>query len=167
LMYIPKNVNDITFSQYTQAVNGVTYTYTPAQQAAALEQFINNSPYLKAHRGQFAERNAAFQPWYNRIDFNFLQDFYFMVGKTKHTLEFSATIINLPNLLNKYWGIQQNALTTSPLTFVGYNLPNTTATANVPYYNLRQFNGKLVTTPFIDATSGTTWSMLLGLKYKF
>jgi len=167
LMYIPKNVNDITFSQYTQAVNGVTYTYTPAQQASALEQFINASPYLKAHRGQFAERNAAFQPWYNRIDFNFLQDFYFMSGKTKHTLEFSATIINLPNLLNKYWGIQQNALTTSPLTFVGFNLPNTTATANVPYYNLRQVNGKLVNTPFIDATSGTTWSMLLGLKYKF
>jgi hypothetical protein len=167
LMYIPKNVNDITFSQYTQSVNGVTYTYTAAQQAAALEQFINNSPYLKAHRGQFAERNAAFSPWYNRVDFNFLQDFYIMSGKTKHTLEFSAVIINLPNLLNRYWGIQQNALTTSPLTFVGYNLQATPATANVPYYNLRQVNGKLVNTPFIDATSGTTWSMLLGLKYKF
>jgi len=167
LMYIPKNVNDLTFSQYTQAVNGVTYTYTPAQQAAALDQFINASPYLKAHRGQFAERNAAFSPWYNRVDFNFLQDIYIMSGKTKHTLEFSAVIINLPNLLNKYWGIQQNALTTSPLTFVGYNLPGTAANTNVPYYNLRQVNGKLVNTPFIDATSGTTWSMLLGLKYKF
>ena len=167
LMYIPKNVNDITFSQFTQTVNGVTYTYTPAQQAAALEQFINASPYLRAHRGQFAERNAAFQPWYNRVDFNFLQDFYIMSGKTRHTLEFSAAIINLPNLLNQYWGIQQNALTTSPLTFVGYNLPGTAATANVPYYNLRQIGGKLVNTPFIDATSNTTWSMLLGLKYKF
>jgi hypothetical protein len=167
LMYIPKNVNDITFSQFTQTVNGVTFTYTPAQQAAALEQFINASPYLRAHRGQFAERNAAFQPWYNRVDFNFLQDFYIMSGKTRHTLEFSAAIINLPNLLNQYWGIQQNALTTSPLTFVGYNLPGTAATANVPYYNLRQIGGKLVSTPFIDATSNTTWSMLLGLKYKF
>ncbi|MGI4803403.1 MAG: carboxypeptidase regulatory-like domain-containing protein, partial [Janthinobacterium lividum] len=49
LMYIPKNVNDITFMQTTAVVNGVTYTYTPAQQAAALEQFINNSPYLKKH----------------------------------------------------------------------------------------------------------------------
>ncbi len=167
LMYIPRNVNDITFSQYTQTVNGVTYTYTPAQQAAALEQFINASPYLKAHRGQFAERNAAFQPWYNRVDFNFLQAFYIISGKTKQTIEFSPVINNLPNLLNQYWGIQQNALTTSPLTFVGYNLPGAAATTNVPYYNLRNINGKLVNTPFIDATSGTTWSMLLGLKYKF
>ncbi len=167
LMYIPANVNDITFAQFTQTVNGITYTYTPAQQAAALEQFINASPYLKAHRGQYAERNAAFQPWYNRVDFNFLQDVYIMTGKTKHVLEFSAVIQNLPNFLDKYWGIHQNALTTSPLTFVGYNLPNTAATANVPYYNLRQINGKLVNTPFIDATSGTTWSLLIGLKYKF
>lgn len=176
LMYIPKSTNDIAFQQYTASVNGVTYTYTAAQQAAALEQFINSSPYLKAHRGQFAERNAAFLPWYNRVDLNFLQDVYITTGKTRHTLEFSATIINLPNLLDKYWGIQQSALTTSPLTFAGYNLPlatpggtvaATTATANVPYYNLRQINGKLVNTPFIDATSNTTWSMLLGLKYKF
>ena len=176
LMYIPKNVTDLAFAQYTTTVNGVTYTYTPQQQAAALDQFINSSPYLKAHRGQFAERNAAFSPWYNRVDLNFLQDVYITTGKTRHTLEFSATIINLPNLLDKYWGIQQVALTTSPLTFAGYNLPlataggtvaTTAATANVPYYNLRQINGKLVNTPFIDATSGTTWSMLLGLKYKF
>jgi len=167
LMYIPLNVNDITFSQYSQTVNGVTYTYTPAQQAAALEQFINASPYLKAHRGQYAQRNAAFQPWYNRVDFNFLQDVYITSGKTRHVLEFSAVIQNLPNLLDKYWGIHQNPLTTSPLTFVGYNLPGTAATTNVPYYNLRQVNGKLVNTPFIDATSGTTWSLLIGLKYKF
>ncbi len=176
LMYIPKNVNDITFSQYTATVNGVTYTYTPAQQAAALEQFINNSPYLKNHRGRFAERNAAFLPWYNRVDFNFLQDFYIQSGKTRHTLEFSAVIQNLPNLLNRYWGILQQVTYSSPLTWAGYNLPlsttgataaSTVATANTPYYNTRQLNGQLVTTPFMNATSNTTWSLLLGLKYKF
>lgn len=176
LMYIPKNINDIAFSQYTAVVNGVTYTYTPAQQAAALQQFINNSPYLRKHRGEFAQRNAAFLPWYNRVDFNFLQDFYIQSGKTRHTLQFSAVVQNLPNLLNRYWGIQQLASMTSPLTWAGYNLPatatgataaSTVATANTPYYNMRQLNGQLVTTPFLNAATNTTWSLLLGLKYKF
>lgn len=162
LMYIPKNVNDITFVSSTATVNGITYTYTPAQQAAALSQFINNSPYLQKHQGQFAQRNAAFLPWYNRVDLNFLQDFYITTGKnhTKNILEFSAVVQNLPNLLDRYWGIQQTTTTTSPVTFVGYN-------GNTPTYTLRQINGKLVNTPFMDATSGTTWSLLIGVKYKF
>jgi hypothetical protein len=163
LMYIPANASETNFAQYTTTVNGITYTYTPAQQAAALEQFINNSPYLKNHRGQFAERNAAFLPWYNRIDANFLQDFYIETGKNhqRNTLEFSAVIQNLPNLLNKYWGIQQITTNTSPLTFTGYDANNH------PIYNMRQINGKLYNTPFQDATSATTWSLLLGVKYKF
>jgi len=166
LMYIPKNSTDIAFVQTTAVVNGVTYTYTPAQQAAALEAFINNSSYLKSHRGQFAERNAAFLPWFNRVDFNFLQDVYINTGKTRHTLEFSAVIQNLPNLIDKYWGIQQTTTLTNPLKFVGYTA-GANGALNVPTYNMGNINGKLVTTPFQDATSNTTWSMLLGLKYKF
>lgn len=160
LMYIPKNVNDITFVPTTTSVNGITYTYTAAQQAAALDQFINNSSYLKEHRGQFAERNAAFIPWFNRVDFNFLQDFYIVTGKTKHTLEFSAVMQNFTNFINRYWGIQQTTTITNPLRFVGYS-------GNTPTYNMTQTNGKLVTTPYQDATSNTTWSLLIGLKYKF
>jgi hypothetical protein len=160
LMYIPKNSTDLTFVQTTASVNGVTYTYTPQQQAAALEAFINNSSYLKSHRGQFAERNAAFLPWFNRVDFNFLQDVYIQTGKTRHTLEFSAVIQNLSNLIDRYWGIQQTTTLVNPVKFVGY-------VGNVPTYNMGNINGKLVNTPFQDATSNTTWSLLLGLKYKF
>jgi len=162
LMYIPKRASELTFSQYTATVNGVTYTYTPQQQQAAFEQFINNSPYLSKHRGQYAERNAAFLPWYNRVDANLLQDFYIMSGKTKHTLELSATVINLPNLLSKYWGIQKQVTYSNPLTYTAIDANG------VPTYNLRQLNGKLVNTPFQDATtSATTWSLLIGAKYIF
>ncbi|PTS97579.1 cell envelope biogenesis protein OmpA [Pedobacter sp. HMWF019] len=161
LMYIPKRASDLKFTQYTATVNGVAYTYTPQQQAAALEQFINNSPYLSKHRGQYADRNAAFSPWYNRIDANILQDFYINTGGTKHTLQLSAVVINLPNLLSKYWGIRQFNTTNSPLTY-------TSIDANgVPAYNLRQFNGKLITQPYQNAASGTTWSLLIGAKYMF
>jgi hypothetical protein len=162
LMYIPKKASELTFTQYNQTVNGVVYTYTPAQQAAALEQFIKNTPYLNSHRGQYAQRNAAFLPWYNRIDANILQDFYIMAGGQKHTLQISAVVQNLPNLLNKYWGIQKIATFTSPLTYV-----STDANTNVPTYNMRQLNGELVTTPFVNATTATTWSLLIGAKYIF
>lgn len=161
LMYIPKRASDMSFTQYTTTVNGVLYTYTPQQQAAALEEFINNTPYLKKHRGEYAQRNAAFLPWYNRVDANILQDFYVKSGKTTHTLEFSAVVQNFSNMLSKYWGIQKLATYTSPLTY-------TSVDANgVPSFNMRQLNGKLVTTPWTDATVNTTWSLLIGAKYTF
>ena len=161
LMFIPKRASDLSFTQYTANVNGVLYTYTPQQQAAALEEFINNTPYLKNHRGQYAQRNAAFLPWYNSLDANILQDFYIKSGKTTHTLEISAVVKNFANMLSKYWGIQQIATYTNPLTY-------TSIDANgVPSYNLRQLNGKLVTTPWTDQSVGTTWSLLIGAKYIF
>ena len=161
LMYIPKKASEINFTQYNATVNGVVYTYTPQQQQAALEQFIKNSPYLRNHRGQYAQRNAAFAPWYNRVDANLLQDFSIMAGGKKHTLQFSAVVLNVPNLLNKNWGIQKMTTFANPLTYLSTDANNT------PVYNMRQLNGKLVSTPFVDATANTTWSLLIGAKYIF
>ncbi|WP_316837081.1 TonB-dependent receptor [Pedobacter nutrimenti] len=162
LMYIPKRASEIKFTQFTATVNGVAYTYTPQQQAAAFEQFIKNTPYLNSHRGQYAERNAAFLPWYNRVDANILQDFYINANGKKHTLQLSAVVLNLPNLLSKYWGIQKTLVTNSPLTYGSIDANG------VPTYTLRQFNGQLVTQPFQNvATASTTWSLLIGAKYIF
>ncbi|WP_199118951.1 TonB-dependent receptor [Pedobacter sp. ASV28] len=162
LMYIPRNASEMNFTQYTATVNGVGYTYTKEQQAAAFEQFINNTPYLKKNRGKYAQRNAAFLPWYNRIDANILQDFYIKTGNTKHTLQLSAVVVNLPNLLSKYWGIQKIATYNNPITYLS------TDANGVPSYNMRNLDGKLVTQPFRDATTAsTTWSLLIGAKYIF
>ncbi len=162
LMYIPKRASELNFSQYTATVNGVAYTYTPQQQQAALEQFINNSPYLRKHRGQFAQRNAAFAPWYNRVDAKINQDFFIRSGSQTHTLEITASVLNLPNLLSKYWGIQQTTTYINPLTYISID------NNGVPTYNMRQLNGTLVNNPFMNvATNSTTWSLLLGAKYIF
>jgi hypothetical protein len=162
LMYIPRKASELTFAPYSATVNGVVYNYTSAQQAAALEQFINNTPYLRKHRGEYAQRNAAFLPWYNRVDASILQDFYIKTGNTKHTLQLSAVVINLPNLLNKYWGVQQQVTYSNPLSYINIDANG------VPSYNMRQLNGKLVTQPFQDvATAATTWSLLIGAKYIF
>ncbi len=163
LMFVPKKASDLTFEQYSATVGGVTYTYTPDQQAAALERFINNSPYLSKRRGQYAERNAAITQWYNDISARFIQEFYLKAGKSKHTLQFTADINNLPNLLNRFWGIQKGVTTSQPLAFRNYDANG------VPVYRMQyNNNGALYTTPFQNFYSASsTWSMQLGVRYIF
>ncbi|MBN9297857.1 MAG: TonB-dependent receptor [Filimonas sp.] len=162
LMFIPNSAQDLNFEQYSQTVNGVVYTFTAQQQAAALDKFINNSSYLSKHRGEYAGRYAARYPWYNRVDARFLQEFYINSGKTKHTLQFSADILNLPNLLNKYWGGTPFYSVNNPLVYRSVNANNQ------PVYRMANQNGLLVTNPFgTSQTTSSTWGLQLGLKYFF
>jgi hypothetical protein len=162
LMYIPNKATELQFEDYTATVNGVTYSYTAQQQAAAFDKFINNTPYLKNRRGKYTERNGAAMPWYSNLAAKFLQDFYLRTGKTKHTLQFSADILNLPNLLNRYWGIQKSTTTSSPISFSKYDATGT------PVYRMQQTGGVLYTKPYQQLLSASsTWSMQLGLRYSF
>ena len=167
LMYIPKDRSEMNFAEYTlkDKAGNVTHRFTPEQQADAFEQFINNSPYLSKNRGQYAERSGALLPWYNRLDARFLQDFYITTGKnnTKHTLQFSADVLNLPNMINKNWGIEQRFVTANPLTFKEIDKDT-----NQPVYNFQNQNGELVTESFEDViTTSSTWRLQLGLRYSF
>ncbi|WP_242927783.1 TonB-dependent receptor [Pontibacter vulgaris] len=166
LMYIPNNASEMNFAAYEikDKAGNIVNSYTPEQQAAAFEQFINNSSYLKNNRGQYAERNAALTPWYNKLDVRFLQDFYIETGEknTKHTLQFTADILNAANLINKNWGIQQRYITNNPLQYRSINGDGE------PVYILQNINGELVTEHIQDNIStSSTWSMQLGLRYSF
>jgi len=167
LMYIYAKGSDVPFVDQTQTVGGVTSVkYSVAQQQAAYDQLIANTPYLKKHAGQYAERNSALTPWYNRVDARFLQDFYVTTGNTKHTLQFSVDVINLPNLLSKDWGIRDLYIINNPLT------RRSSAGAASPTYNLAEVTQdgtkQLITSPFQKNTSfSTTWGMQLGLRYMF
>lgn len=160
LMYIYPKGSDVPFADFKNA-NG-TVKYTIAQQQAAYDQFISNTKYLKKHEGQYAERNSALTPWYNRVDARFLQDFFIEAGGVKHTLEFSVDVLNLPNLLNRNWGSKDLFTINNPLTKKSVD-----ANGN-PLYNLAEFNKALVTTPFQkNYTTLSTWGMQLGLRYIF
>lgn len=164
LMYIPRK-GETNFAAYTTGTGANAVTYTVAQQQEALETFIGNTPYLRKHRGQFAQRNAALLPWFHKVDVRFLQDIYVNTGSNggKQTLQFSADITNFANLLNKNWGTYQRTIVNNPLTFKSID-PAT----NRPIYNLANANGQLVTTPFQDNLSVTsTYSIQLGLRYIF
>lgn len=163
LMYIPKNVGEMNFQAYSATVNGNPVSFTVEDQEEAFEKFIRNSDYLSDHRGEFAERNGALRPWYNRLDLRFLQDFYLIAGKnrTKHTLQLSVDIFNFGNMLNKNWGVQDVTVTTNPLQLQSI-------TADAPLYRLQHINGELVTKPFQqNISTASTWSMQVGVRYIF
>ncbi|MBC3540053.1 TonB-dependent receptor [Rufibacter sp. H-1] len=160
LMYIPRNSSEINFEAYTS--NGVTYTVQ--QQEEAFEKFINNTPYLKNHRGEYAERNAALIPWFNRVSMRFMQDFFIETGanNTKHTLQLSVDVQNLPNLLNRSWGIQERYITNNPLVYRSINAENE------PVYRLQNINNTLVTNPYENTIStSSTYSIQVGARYLF
>ena len=165
LMYIYAKGSNVPFVDFTQTVSGVTSVkYTVAQQQAAYDQLVANTPYLKKHAGQYAERNSAFTPWYNRVDARLLQDFYVRTGGTKHTLQFSVDVINLPNFLSRDWGIRDLYILNNPLT------RKSSGGAASPTFNLSEnpTTKQLMNTPFQKNTSfSTTWGMQLGLRYIF
>ncbi|MES2418118.1 MAG: carboxypeptidase regulatory-like domain-containing protein [Bacteroidota bacterium] len=163
LMYIPRT-GETRFEQYVQGTGATAVTFTVAQQEQAFEQFINNSPYLKKHRGEFASRNAALLPWFNKVDLRLLQDVFINTGKnaTKQTLQFSVDVLNAGNLINKNWGTYQRTILNNPLTYRSIDA------ANKPTYRLQNVSNQLVTNPFQDLISPTsTYSIQLGLRYIF
>ncbi|GAC1592142.1 MAG: carboxypeptidase regulatory-like domain-containing protein [Ginsengibacter sp.] len=117
LMYIYKKGTDVPFVVFKNA-DGST-KYTVAQQQAAYDQFIASNSYLKRHAGQYAERNSALAPWYNRVDARILQDIFINAFGQRNTLQFSADIINLPNLISKTMGVHSFTTVTNPLSFKG------------------------------------------------
>ncbi|WP_303312095.1 carboxypeptidase regulatory-like domain-containing protein [Hymenobacter sp. BT730] len=100
LFYIPRNESEISLVAPTGD------NRTPSQIWADLDYFISQDDYLSKHRGEYAERNAARTPWTHQFDFRIAQNFNFLAGGKKNSLELSLDIINAGNLLNKDWGRQ-------------------------------------------------------------
>ena len=167
LMYIYAKGSDVPFVPVYNPDGSVKYSV--AAQQAAYDQLVSNDPYLRKHKGQYAERNSAVTPWYNRIDMRFLQDFFVKTGSVKHTLQFSVDVLNVPNLLNKDWGIKQYTALGSATNFINnpLSLKAVDATGH-PTYTLAEFKKQLITTPFQkDISTFSTWGMQLGLRYIF
>jgi hypothetical protein len=160
LMYIYKSGKDVNFVDVKNADNSIKYSIAAQQQA--YDQFVANSAYLTRHKGQYAERSSAYTPWYHRLDMRFLQDFIVTTGSVKNTLQFSLDIVNLPNLINKDWGIKQLTTLNNPLTL------KTIDATGKPSFTWAEFNKQLVTAPFQQNVSTlSTWGMQLGLRYIF
>jgi hypothetical protein len=166
-MYIPRNQGDIELVK-----DFATDPRTPDQEWQQLDAFINQDKYLKNHRGEFAERNGVILPYFKRLDFKAIQDFYVMVGKSKNTIEVSLDIINVGNLLNKNWGLYQDAFngnnfgSVTILSYKGIDAATGHATYSFPYLNKNSQTP--VTSSFInDSSQLSRWQAQLGLRYLF
>jgi hypothetical protein len=165
LIYIPTvaELQQMQFVSHTQ--NGVSYDQTA--QRNLFEAYIQQDKYLRAHRGQYAERNGAQLPWLNRVDLKFAQDIFTNVGKTKNTLQFTVDIFNFGNLLNPSWGKLKSINNSSIL--IPQNVSSLIPSgAVVPTFKLATAQNEMITRTFRDNVSiFSTYSMQFGLRYNF
>lgn len=148
--------SDIKFSDLVIG----TKTITAAQQATAWDAYVSQDQYLSASKGKFVERNGGLLPWLHRFDLRLLQDVAQNIGKNKHTLQISADILNIGNMINPAWGIRKQ-MTVSNGGLLRYNAANGT-------YNFNAVNGILPVESFRPIVStATTWGMQLGVRYSF
>ena len=170
LIYVPTNATDMKFATVTSGSGASLVTFTPEQQQAAYNIYIDNNPYLKVRRGQYAERNGAYFPWLNRFNFSLVQEVYFKVGvkQMKNTLQFRFDILNAGNMLNNKWGVGTVSTTNSPLTIASIDA------AGLPTYKLRtqvqSEDGKtiLLRDSFVKSiTIDNVWQAQFGIRYIF
>jgi hypothetical protein len=156
LMYIPRTKDELLWD-------------TPAD-ADAYFEFAAKDPYLTKNAGKYAERNAAYMPWFNRFDLRFLQDVKINAKGVQNKLQFSADILNFGNMLNSGWGLRQeltlrtNASNNNfPLQVVGKD-----AATGMLKVRMQKIGGEYVKEPFQDPSSVSgTWGLQIGIRYFF
>ncbi len=161
LLYIPNGPGEIIFEDVLNSDR--TVKYTAQQQSDAFFNYIDQDTYLSNNKGQYAERNGALAPWYNRIDFRVLQDFYLNVGGKRNTIQVGLDILNLPNLLKSSWGVRQRTAINN-----GALLQYRSLKDGQPVYRLSEVGGALPTETFQNVVSAsTTWGAQASLRYIF
>jgi hypothetical protein len=162
LIFVPNKASDLTFEQF----NVGTDTFTTAKQAIAYDKFIDQDGYLKNRRGKYAERNGVIFPWLHRFDFSVAQDFYVKVGGKKNAIQVRFDILNVGNLLNNEWGVNNFLTTDRPLTY------RSVSTDGTPKYRMatQVKDGKtvLLTDTFQKSTAlSQAWAAQLTIRYTF
>ncbi len=154
LFFIPNKATDLTFVNTTIAGT----VYTPAQQAEALDKFIDQDPYLKNRRGQYAERNGAILPWLNSFDLSLIQEFHVKAFGKRNTFQVRADIQNFGNLINSNWGIGQFTNNISPVAFASVSA------TGVPSYRV---NSQTIRKASADGKSTTSTVGLLNESFQY
>ncbi len=156
LLFVPANSSEIHFGTVSNGV--ATVASDAAQQWTALNNYINQDPYLSTRRGKYAERNGAMLPWFSELDMSVAQDLKINIGDKKNILRLSIDVMNLGNMLNSHWGVRQLPTNTHPITVNGVDANN------VPYFSF----DKSLTSSYIDDTSILSkWQMQFGIRYIF
>ena len=165
LIYIPRNTGEMNFQQFTQTpTGGSPVTYTVAQQVATWEAYIQQDAYLRAHRGEYAQRNGVVRPMVYRADLSISQDISRNVGGALHGLQLRLDMLNFTNWLNRNWGVSSILITNRPLASQGVDATG----ANLYRLNTLSTGGPLISKSIQKAvTTNDVWRMQLGVRYMF
>lgn len=166
LIYVPQDASEIVF----QDSRGMT----AAQQAQALETFIESSRYLAGARGGFAERNGSRFPFEHVVDLRLEQELFGNVFARRQAVSLTLDIFNFTNLLNRDWGTRYRGINGAyeliefrgfrdadngdftPVYTLDFN-PERTPTEDTLFDSLVKDSG----------TYSSRWFMQLGLRYTF
>lgn len=163
LIFVPNNASDLRFRPLTVG----TVTFSPEQQAAAFNAYIDQDDYLSDRRGQYAERNGGMLPWLTRATFSLSQDFFVNVGGKRNTLQLRADVTNFFNMISSELGVSQSVIQTRPLSYAGVG------SDGVPEYRMQTVTGAngqpelLNTTYQYNANLGDVWQAQIGIRYIF
>lgn len=149
LMYIPRDDSEIQF---------VDYAGTPAEeQRKAFWDFVEQDPYLRSHKGQYAGAHEAHAPYVHRFDLRIAKEF--------HGLQLSLTLLNVMNLFDSRYGVQQvnTACNASKiLSYAGMD------SQGRPTFTMYHAAGKMPTDSYEYLMSKEqAWRLQIGLKYVF
>jgi len=165
LIYIPRSTSEMNFSPFTVG----TRTFTADEQATAFEAYIQQDPYLRSHRGEYAKRNGLVMPVFRNIDLSIAQDLFHNLGGQRNGFQIRLDALNFGNLLNRSWGVQQR-----PVAAVNTNeqlqiLTNPAVDAlGRATYRLALVNNELIKNTFqSSATTGDVFQFMLSLRYSF
>ncbi|MCF2502906.1 carboxypeptidase regulatory-like domain-containing protein [Dyadobacter sp. CY107] len=174
LLYVPNSASEVNFVTSTTTVNGKTYTFSPEEQAAAFQSYIDSHPYLSKKKGQYTERNGGAYPWLTRFDLTVEQDFYVKVGAKdkKNIIRLRADVFNIGNMINNKWGVgnqvtvSSNSTQSNPLNFASVSADG------VPSYRMgtQVIAGEtvLVRDAFVKGrTINDVWQAQIGIRYIF
>jgi hypothetical protein len=165
LIYIPRNTSEMNFAAFT--LGGVTFS--PEQQAAAFEAYINQDRYLRNHRGEYAERGGLWNPIVRRMDLSLTQDVFHDIGGKRNAGQFRIDITNFGNMLNHNWGVSQRTVVPITQAYGAQILTNAAPDAQGRVsYRMAVANGQLVTRTFQTATGlSDVYQFMLSFRYSF
>ena len=142
LLYIPKSDTEVAFT-------GGTYQN--------LVNFLQEEGCLDEYIGQIIPRNVCRAPWQNQMDFRFNVALPFQKVKAEITLD----VLNVLNLLNTDWGLQE---------YTSFNsIAPVTATLSggqITAYNISFLTGSTFRRYFRDDLR-SRWQMQLGGRIRF
>jgi outer membrane receptor protein involved in Fe transport len=165
LIYIPRSTSEMNFVPFTVG----STTFTAEQQAQAFEAYINQDKYLRAHRGEYAERGGIWNPLVKRMDLSITQDVFRNIGGKRNGGQFRIDFTNFGNLLNHNWGVSQRLAVPITQQYGAQLLTNPGVDAQGrPTYRLATVGGQLVDRTFVSQTTlSDVYQFMLSFRYSF